>query len=398
MTITGYGEAKRGSALITLLVIIAIVAYAGAAMMAFAKQQTYAMSKIKSYLKAQSYAEAGANEAYSQLKTNFAAADNAALFPAKQFGDGSYDATVTKVTAKRASISCVGSCGGVTALVKVDVQNFGVGTGATWWERPDDSPWSYTVFCNGYIRMNGSGTMAGRVHVNNYFDCNGSFTWGDMTDQAKQCWVSISGAQGLMGSGNGLINGRAAAPVIDNKVTVNGTKTIGPVATIEFPVIDLTPYYNIAAANGQVLNGNQTIGANTSWNNVPGGVKWINGTLLVKSGKTLATTGTTIIATGSIDWRGGAQVSPKPGFPAIVSKTGSIDLSGSHTINGLVYAPGNITWKGSGSFDGTLMCGGNMTFNGSSDIVGYANAEPNAQGGSTPGTASDQVGVTAWQK
>ena len=65
-------ESKRGAALMTLMIIVLLVAGTVAFLINEAKQQAYAVTRVRDYLKAQAYAESGANEAYSILKTNFA--------------------------------------------------------------------------------------------------------------------------------------------------------------------------------------------------------------------------------------------------------------------------------------------------------------------------------------
>lgn len=389
-------EMSQGSALITLMVVIMVVAVAGVAMVGFAKTQAFSATRARDYLKAQAYAEAGANQAYNMLRHNFALRKDASKFPPHSFGDGSYDADVTMPlgeTAPVALITCTGTRGTATAVVKLDIRNFGIPEGGV---VPPTSPWAHSIFVNGYMRCNGAGTLEGSVHVNNYFQQNGAATYGTV---AQDCDISVCGAAGFDANGSVTVHGTVRAPVI----SINGTATIdeqivGPVDTIPFPTLadKFIEYFNIASANGQVLEGNQKINGNQSWGAIPGGVKWINGTLTVNGGLTWDGC---VIATGNITLNGGCSlVQSRVGdLPALMSQNGQIKVNGSHTVHGLMYSKGDLTWNGAGETRGSILVGGNLTFNGASDVIGYVYSEPGDPGGG--GTSlQDKIGVTAWQR
>ena len=381
-------ERQRGSALITFLGVILIVSLAAAALVGFARQQAYSVGRTKDYIKAQVIAEAGANEAYSLLKENFAARNNADLFPEKTFGDGTYDATVTSVGSDMAQITCEATVGDATATAIMDVKNFGTSTDDT---LLPNNPYAYTWLVNGECRMNGSSEFTGNLHANNNIDVNGSSDWGTATEPVH---VTASGS-GIVFSGPCTLYGDMQAPAISGSFSP-GTVTESPVATVPFPTLDLTPYYTIATENGQVV-GSQTISANTTWD-IPGGVKWINGTLTVKKG-TLTWTGC-IIVTGAIDGKGTLNNTTYLDYPALVSRDSTITLSGQNSLfRGLMYSQGDILFSGCGgsAFYGSIFCGGNLRFNGSGGRYGYVYSGPGS-GGASDGTAQDHVAVTAWQK
>ena len=382
-------ERQRGSALITFLGVILIVSLAAAALVGFARQQAYSVGRTKDYIKAQVIAEAGANEAYSLLKTNFAARTNPDLFPETSFGEGTYDATVTPVGDDAAVITCEATVGDATATAIMDVKNFGTTTSGT---PPSTSPWAHSIFCNGYITHNGSGTTIGSVHVNNYLQCNGSLTWG--TSEVDCNVTACSSSKGFKGNGTITIYGTVKAPVI----SVNGTdairtKVITAVDVIPFPEIDLAPYYQIAEANGQVFS-SQSPNGTADWGAIPGGVKWINGTLTQNG--SLSWQGC-VIATGNIRFNGTISQTRIGDLPAIISRDGEIRVNGAHTVNGLVYSKGDLTWNGAGTINGAILVGGNLTFNGTYGNIAYVYSEPGTVDG-TSGTSKDHVAVTAWQK
>ena len=377
---------KQGAALVTMMIILLLVCMASAALVAFATQQSHATERIRDYMKAQAYAEAGINDAYNAIKTNFSAAGNAALFPSKDFEDGNYDVTVTVVGDDQASLVSVGECGDATITVKADVKNFGRGTEGS--EPQPIDPYAYTWLVNGEMRMNGSSEFVGYLHANNNIDVNGSSAWGTPTGT-----VHASATVDVRFSGPCTLYGDIRSPSISGSFSP-GSAIVTPSPLVPIPTLDLTALYNIAQANGQVV-GSQTISADTIWT-IPGGVKWVNGNLTVKSNRKLTWTGC-IIATGAIDFKGQLHATRYLNYPTIVSRDSSITVSGTHTFNGLMYSGGDITFNGSGTCRGTIICGGNLRFNGSGARFSYDYCGPSSGGGQQAEEA-DRVVITAWQK
>lgn len=376
---------QAGSALIAVMGVVLLMALIAAGMVALGRQQVFTAEKMRDYVKAQMIAEAGVNDAYNLMKTNFAARMSDSNFPLKPFDGGTYDATVTPISSNKANIASVGVYRSATCYAKANIENIPILT--TNGTPPLTSPWAFGVFCNGYLGFNGSSTFRGSAHINNYFQGNGSVNWGTATNPI---YFECSGANGFSINGASTITGTIRAPDIN----VNGTVTSaveGPVPTISMPAIDLTPYYQIALANNQVFN-STTINGTANYGAIPGGVRWYNGTLTVNGGGKLTYTGC-IIATGNMTLRGSTTQTRVGNLPAFVSRDGSIALNGAHTINGLVYAGGDMTFNGSGSIVGALMAGGNMTFNGAATLdVNYTYSNPNGPLSST----ADHVIITAW--
>ena len=390
--IPGKESRRRGSAMVTLMVVVLLVSIAGAAMVSFAKQQAFAVTKIRDNLKAQSYAEAGVNEAYNAVKTAFATASDPSQFPAMTFGDGSYDVTVTMVGDDRASIVSVGECGGSTITVKADVKNMlpaTPGTGGGGYQPVD--PFAYTWLANGQVRMNGSSEFGGFVHANNDIDVNGSSDWGTAAEP-----VFASATVGIRFSGVCTLYGEMKAPSVSGSFSP-GAVVVAPSPLVPIPTLDFTALYNTALANGQVV-GSQSVNANKTWN-IPGGVKWINGTLSVANNKTLTYSGC-IVVTGDINMKQNATLNATPiaGLPTLVSRDGNMTMGHGQTA-GLLWAKGDITFSGGADFTGTIICGGNLLFNGSGSRFTYTDYGFGAGGGSsTPGSTADHVVITAWQQ
>lgn len=387
---------QAGSALIAVMGVVLLMALVAAGMVALGRQQVYTAEKMRDFVKAQMIAEAGVNDAYNLMKTNFAARMDDANFPLKQFDIltrpdgttvyGTYDVTVTPIGTNKANITSVGVYRSATCYSKANIENRPLIT--TNGLPPPTSPWAYGIFCNGYLGFNGSSSLKGAAHVNNYFEGNGSVNWGTVTNPV---YIECSGAAGFSINGASTITGTIRAPDINVNGTVT-TATEGPVPTIQMPPLDLTRYYQMALANGQVYNGPTTINANANWGTIPGGIRWINGTLTVNGGGNLTYQGC-IIVTGDIVLRGSTTQTQVENLPAFISKDGAITFDGSQNIHGLVYSGGDQIYNGSGSIVGAVMAGGNIIFNGAADLdINYVYSNPNGP----QAAALDHVVITAW--
>ena len=253
-------------------------------------------ARIRYYIKAQAYAEAGANEAYSIIKTNCAARTDGSKFPARTFADGSYDATVVAVSSNYAAVTCVGTRAGQTATVKLDIYNANPSTPPTTNGGPPAAVGAYTyaIMSCGKMNWSGSGQIdvgTGKVHGNGLYKMTGS----------KQVKGNISSSTRIWLTGSTKITGDAAAPILTySGGAISGTKTVGPVANVSLPPIDLTPR-NQALANGQVYNGNQHFTGSSDL--TPGGIMWIN-----SNREQVRRLVGCFIATGSIDISGTHQI------------------------------------------------------------------------------------------
>lgn len=389
-------EHQRGAALLTLMIILLLVGGTGAYLVHDAKQQAFAVTRVRDYLKAQAYAEGGANAAYSLLKTNFAIRTDASRFPLTPYGDGTYDVTVTSVDSNLASITCVGQRGNATVSVMIDLQNFPAGatsggTGGT--NAAPVGAYANAMHSGGNMAMSGNSTIStgnGKVHSNGALAMSGN---------QKITTPLLSSVGPMTMSGNSTITGDTVAPSysISGNAKITGTKTVDTVDPIATPDIDLTPYYNYALANGEVITGNKTYNGNTALAPV-GGVLWVEGTLTISGNVTVQGC---LIATKSITLSGNGAQTKVDDLPAIISRDGDISISGNSTYHGLIYAKtGAYKGSGNGTITGSIIVNGTFATSGNFKALVYENSTPpsGGPGATTSEETSDRVRVIAWQK
>jgi len=380
----------QGSALVTMMIILLLVSLAGAALVGFAKHQTHSMARVRDYMKAQAYAEAGGNEAYNRLKSDFDLRDDPSAFPPHTYGDGGFDADVTPVGTAQALITSIGQCGPVTARIKMDIKDVTRGEEGYDVNTPQGA-YACAVVSGRQMTWNGTAitrVLGGRVHSNDKYKMTG----GQIIEG------NVSARVEVWSTGDTEIQGDAAAPEWKGKSPTNitGTVTTGPVPLVPLPPLDLTPYYNQALANGQVYNGNQHFMGSADYV-PPGGVLWVNGDFQWSgSGRMIGC----FIATGDIKWSGSGDQIKVNDYPAVISRDGDIDISGSGKFHGLIYAmTGDFDKSGSGDVVGSIFCAGEFDKSGSWNLLTYEDSTPTPpdQEGRPP-TESDIVVVTAWQE
>jgi hypothetical protein len=372
---------KQGGALVTVLTVTLMIGVAGASMINFATQQVYSVDRQRSIMMSRSLAEAGANEAFRMLRNDWDVRESESAFPEKDFGGGTYDVTVTPVGSDKAIIESVGSYDDVEMDVVLDVRLASNATADTL--DPETNPYAHTIFTLGDLRCNGSGQMIGSAYSVYDFRINGSSTWN--ADVMAKASATVIG-------GTTTISGEVWSPSIGGSGIggIASTKT-SAVPLVPFPTLDLNEYYQIAAANGQVYSGSND--ASGSIGVIPGGVRWYNGDVRFKGGVNY--TGC-IIATGSVKFQGGATTTRVGNLPCVVSRDSYVQVNGSHTMEGLIYATSYITLNGSGTIDGSMIAGGDITLNGSYGIITYVNSTP---GDSAPDdTEAGELYLSVWQK
>ena len=390
---------NAGAALLMLMLIILLVCVGSVAMVSIGKQQAYSASLVGDYLTAQAYAEAGVCDAYNILRANWAGRTATSNFPLKTYQYGSYDVDVLSVSSNTALITSTGTCGKSVAVVKMDVKNFNPGGGSSSSSSTSPPTASGVFLCAimaaGNLTCSGNSTLNtgnGAVHAN-----------GTMTMSGNQMITSptVSSSVGITMSGNSKITGSVSAPYVtfSGNSTVSGTKTIGAVATKTIPSIDLTPYYNVAVANGTYYSSSKTYSGNTALEPA-GGVMWINGTLTVSGNVTMKGC---FIATGNITLSGNGAQTKVNLYPAVVSRDGSITVSGNASYNGLIYSKTSYSGSGNGQIKGSIISQGDITTSGNFSALVYENSTPVDPTGGGPGSSSggsggDRVGVTAWQR
>jgi hypothetical protein len=223
---------------------------------------------------------------------------------------------------------------------------------------PDGPPFGvmafdYAIVCGGEFKFAGCGDVTSdlKLHANEKITISG--------DAGTNLDLSSSTAIDL--SNNITVNGSVRAPKLDipTKAKVTGSKTVDAVDAVSIPDIDLTAWRDVAMANGQVYSslsdGNYT---------PPGGVIWVNGNV-------------TLIATGNIHISGKTVINSSPGGFALASQSGSITMSSSGAINGLIYArAGDYTQTSNGNVTGQLVIKGDISKGGNSDVMAYKQCIP----------------------
>jgi hypothetical protein len=232
---------------------------------------------------------------------------------------------------------------------------------------PTDSAYNYSIVANN-ISWAGSGvcnTGSSSIHANGEYSMTGS----------SIIYANIFACTDITRKGSTMLYGNATSPIINQtgSGTITGIKKTIPVAPTAIPTIDWTPYYNWALAHRTVYNGNlQLTGSRDTI--IPGGILWVNGTF--KLSGSMSFTGC-VIATGAIDISGSGSFTKVNSVPVIASTTGSLSLSGSGKITGLIFAPnGGITKSGSGDVTGSLICKGDLTKTGSWSTLTYTKIVP----------------------
>lgn len=381
--------ARNGSALIAVMGVALLISMTVIAVVTTGRQQVYSAQRQCDQIKAQMIAEAGANQTYNLVKTNFAACANSNNFPVTDFDGGTYDATVTTVGTNRANISCDGAYRSGRATAKLDIENIPqIKTNAA--PTPGMSPYGCTVLAGRDIEWVGNADL---FTSNSWFHANGLYT----ANGVNKLYGNMSSHSGIELVGGASIYGIGRAPYIDGGYVA--TSMVTSVQLLAIPDLDLTPYYNAALASNQVYSGDRAISGTVT---PPGGIMWVNGRLYMGNG---TYTGC-FIATGGIELQttgnGTITVTKTQRYPILVSRDGGILVKQAKQFNftGLIYCKtGSFEKQGNGDVYGigTIIAAGDVTKNGGWAGMIYQDSTPVPPGGSDV-TSSDRVIVTAWQE
>jgi hypothetical protein len=396
---------KEGIALVVVLFFMAAMS-TFLAMVAFSSsQRVYTAKRLTNDIKAKAMAEAGCEYGYAILSTDWEARYDPSAFTnqmsyaqpassspeyqvsyanAQQAAD--YDIDVAAVGTAAALVTTTGTCGSVTAVSVVSLQDIGGSS--------DDGSvvsgeaFEYAILCGGTFDFRGCGTIISpsgnaKFHANGAMDNRGS----------THALIDLSSSSELS-SGKVTFGGDITAPSfkLHNQATVVGTQTQTAVSTVEIPDIDLTPYYNWALDHGEVHNGYSSSSSDTP----NGGILWVDGDVYISGGPGTTISGS-IIATGNIHISGQVDVTPTDYAFALASRDGDITITSSGRITGLIYAKtGGLQHTANGEIVGQIIVNGNIMKAGNSDIMTtFSTYVPSPPGGST---TTDFVGISAWQK
>ncbi|MFO7870730.1 MAG: pilus assembly PilX N-terminal domain-containing protein [Kiritimatiellia bacterium] len=374
-------DEKQGSALFTVMILIFTMTMLLGVVMSTAVQQSFMAGKLGNRVRALAIAEAGAHQAYSILSTNFAARYDPSLFPETSYGEGTYDVHVRPVTNNAAVITCTGVCEQATKVVILDIRNYGGTGGADWW---NSDAFNYAIICGSKFDFKGCGYISGSnvvLYSNMDLDINGAA--GSDLNLESHTKISV---------GNLTLNGSITSPSNDvhQNATITGGVVTAEVPLVEIPDIDLTPWYNEAAANGEV----KTNWSTSSDYTPAGGIVWVEGDVNIASH---AKIDGMIIATGDIVVSGAAEIGTTNSF-CVASRDGSVYNTSSGTLKGLIYAKnGDYSQTANGNHEGQLIIKGMIDKGGNSDLMVYEQIIPTPPGG-FPDSTDEVIGVSAWQQ
>ena len=370
-------------ALLTVMLFIFVASALVATITSGSLQRAFIARKLADRMRAQSLAEAATYEAYAVLSSNFASSASDSNFPAKSFGGGTYNATVSTVNQQVAVISSIGAFNGTEEICILDVVDLHPGGGGS--APPSWTPSGYTVLVGGTIDWTGDSEFIGGGGVH----CGLKFGLGGNGSLQANC--SSSAAFEMKGNSCG-VNGNVNALTFNGRSqNVTGTITRGPVASIDIPDIELDGYANVASNNTEVYNSSVTL---SSAYTPRGNIMWVNGSLNIAGN---ADFHGCFIATGDIQVSGNGSITKVDNYPLLVSKHGSIKIAGAKTLTGLIYvATRDYDQTGCNTLHGQIIVKGNFKKAGTSAIYEYVDSPVTAPGGG--GGQWPTVGVTAWQR
>jgi hypothetical protein len=395
---------NQGYALLVVLFAVTAIASFLAMLTFSASQQAFTVRRLSDNLKAKAIAESGCEYAYSVLSTDWEARNAAgSLSPASDSSEaaitfnnqlasigadaGNYFITINPIGSSAALVTTVGSFGAAKADAIIGVQDFGGSSddGTVL----DAEAFSYAILCGGSLDFSGCGTImspAGRA----LFHANGGISLRGTADAL----IDLSSSTQIKISNNVTVGGSIKAPILDYKaakVTIGGSATQTAVPSIGIPDIDLTPYHNWAARNGEIKNGSFAI---TTDYTPAGGILWVDGDFHASSH---ATVNGSVIATGSIFMSGNTSVNPTLCAFGLVARDGDINITSSGTLTGLIYAKtGHLSHTANGQIAGQIIVNGDIKKAGNSAIMtAYTPSIP-----SPPDRSASTIfiGISAWQK
>lgn len=406
---------NNGFSLITTMFLMGVISTLMAMLIYGGNQRNFTARRLVDRIKATAYAEAGFEHALAKLVDNWEYRyDASAVLPdgvttggealmsdtgngtassaIATYAEGFFELTLTPISNRYCLVQSSGTCGQQQVDVHVLVEDFLADSGSsTPGNTPDNSAWEDTLFAAGSMDLGGSGDIDGSLHSNGAMKMNGNV-------EIEPNDVNMSSSTKISINGNVQADGSFTAPSF--KVTgdkeSSATYTTAPVPTKDFPELDLTSLYNTALENGQVINGNVKQSNDLNWNNVPGGVVWINGYMKISASANLACT---VIATGYINITGNANWDMGyTGFNHIISRDSSIKIGGHTEVNGVLYAPGDISLSGNARLYGAVVSGSDVDVNGNVEVINY---NPAAVADIVPAEDAPRdtlIGISAWQK
>jgi len=261
---------RRGSALVSVMGVVLITMLAVGSLAAFVASGVYRVRFLTDTIRAKAIAEAGANRAYSELRSNWDRRSTSTLYPNTQFGGGTYTVKLDPVvgdTGGRIQLTSIGTFGRATHRVGATLRD----TYYYWFL-------DYALFSNGDTDFNGAPDIVGGVQANGDFNVQG-------------VWTGISTNPGVSGQ-----NFATFPEPYNNKGW----------ASVPFPALDDPVFQKFmedaeAAGTLTIIDGNLTIKAATNFT----GITIIKGDLTLQVPKSqTATVDGMLYVTGAVRQNG----------------------------------------------------------------------------------------------
>ncbi len=164
-------RSKRGSAMVTVMLIVVVSMLATASLFAFSSSTVHRVRLLTESIRAKAIAEAGANRGYNSLcKDYYTLRESDSLYADISFGGGSYSVSLESMSNGWTRLISVGSFGRAEHRVGLDMRDSLFGSSST----PDYL--DYALFCNGAMTLNGTPKgIDGDLHSNGSFGLNGTY-------------------------------------------------------------------------------------------------------------------------------------------------------------------------------------------------------------------------------
>ncbi len=351
-------DARGGFAMLVTIGVILVVTIASGGVFVLVRQEVHAARLTRDFLLSKVIAESGANLYYNEIRGTFSGFGEQ---PETAFGGGTYQITLEDLGGNRAILRSVGRAGLSEATVVLSLRNFQITTTSSG-QRVSPAVLDNAMTSGGAMRLAGNVTVIGNV----------------------------ASATSITTSGNaGQVVGEGSAPSVDDK---KGMISGGTLNDPERYNLDWNSFLKLEdyLAHAVTWDGRDiSLYPENTILYVPGNIKISSSTTVRIS----------IIAAGDI-WIAGQATFQQPGtYPTLVSRDGSIKISGGASIEGLVAAmssSGTVSTSGGGNtpvnISGSVICGGEFKDSGNWTIQ-HSTVELVPPGETT---SEDNVVVVAW--
>ncbi len=360
-------DKTSGSALLTVLGIVAVVSIVCAMLGLTASQQARSSQITREMLKARLIAESGLNKAYHLVKENFALVKGDYRLE-ESFGGGTFKVckgTLKDADPNRAQLISEGVCGLGRSTVSIDLENRPLIL-----RDPDDADNYFNLLFNLLVggSMNLSGNFQAQVTA---IHANGNVKLNDITHVDA---TTVSSAKTVTWKKD------------DGTVTVLSNQTPVEILTAAL-MAAIQEFKDYAIAHDAVYASGSEIPAAP-----PGGVAYCKGSDAGWSGQGTGC----FIFEGDVSLQGKSlNVSSVNDYPALIVLSASeVKLNAGTVVNGAILIPnGSAKLNGHSVVYGAILVGQSMTGNGTADLFAGS-----GKGFSLPPDEAqkDNVVITAW--